>query len=75
MTNGKSPIRKGTVVRWNWSGSSASGKILEIHRSRVTRKLNGSDITRYGSSDNPAYVIEQDDGSRVLKLRDEVERA
>jgi hypothetical protein len=68
-------IRKGTTVRWQWSGSSATGRVVEVHRSRVTRTLGGSEITRNGSDDDPAYLIEQDDGSRVLKLRSEVERA
>ena len=67
-------IRTGTQVQWSWSGSTASGTVVEIHRERVTRTLGGSEITRNGSDDDPAYVIEQDDGARVLKLRSEVER-
>ena len=35
----------------------------------------GSEITRNGTDDNPALLIEQEDGSRVLKLRSEVDRA
>ena len=42
---------------------------------RVTRTLQGTEITKNGSEDCPAYLIEQDDGARVLKLRSEVERA
>lgn len=68
-------IREGSTVRWRWSGSTAEGKVKEIHRSRITRTLDGSEITRNGSDDDPAYLIEQDDGARVLKLRSEVERA
>lgn len=68
-------IREGSEVSWSWSGSTATGKVVEIHRERVTRSLGGSDITRNGSDDDPAYLIEQEDGSRVLKLRSEVERA
>ena len=68
-------IREGTTVRWQWSGSSATGKVVEIHRATVVRQLGGSEITRNGSDDDPAYLIEQEDGSRVLKLRSEVERA
>ncbi len=68
-------IREGTEVSWSWSGSTASGTVVEIHRERVTRTLGGSEITRNGSADDPAYLIEQDDGSRVLKLRSEVGRA
>lgn len=68
-------IREGTEVSWNWSGSTATGKVVEVHRTKVTRTLAGSEITRNGSDDDPAYLIEQDDGSRVLKLRSEVSRA
>ncbi len=41
----------------------------------MTRTLGGSEITRNGTDDNPALLIEQEDGSRVLKLRSEVDRA
>lgn len=68
-------IRKGTTVQWSWGPSSASGKVTEIHRTKVTRQTEGAQITRNGSRDNPAYVIEQEDGTTVLKLRSEVERA
>jgi hypothetical protein len=65
-------IRKGRTVRWQWSGSTAEGKVVEIHRSKVTRTLGGSEITRNASDDDPAYLIEQEDGARVLKLKSEV---
>lgn len=68
-------IREGTVVSWKWGSSTASGKVAEIHREKVTRTSKGSEITRNGSGDDPAYVIEQDDGTTVLKLRSEVEQA
>ena len=68
-------IREGTEVSWSWSGSTATGKVVEVHREKVTRTLAGSEITRNGSDDDPAYLIEQEDGSRVLKLRSEVSRA
>lgn len=70
-----SQIRKGTEVRWKWGRSSATGKVTAVHRERVTRTIDGSKITKNGSRDEPAYEIEQDDGSRVLKLAGEVERA
>ena len=35
---------------------------------KVTRTLKGSDVTRNGSTDDPALLIEQDDGTEVLKL-------
>ena len=67
-------IREGSTVRWKWSGSTAEGKVVEIHRSKITRTLSGSEITRNGSDNDPAYVIEQHDGAKVLKLKSEVEQ-
>jgi len=37
--------------------------------------LSTGETTRNGSDDDPALLIEQEDGARVLKLRSEVERA
>lgn len=68
-------IRVGTEVSWKWGRSQATGTVAEIHREKVTRTSKGSEITRNGSDDDPAYVIEQDDGTTVLKLRSEVEQA
>lgn len=68
-------IRKGTEVSWKWASSTASGKVTEVHHEKVTRTTKGSKISRNGSEDDPAYVIEQEDGTTVLKLRSEVEQA
>jgi hypothetical protein len=67
-------IRKGTQVKWTWGRSTASGKVTEVHHGRVTRTTKGEEITRNGTDDNPAYVIEQEDGTVVLKLQSEVTR-
>jgi hypothetical protein len=67
-------IREGSTVSWSWGNSTASGVVREIHREKVTRQTKGSEITRNGSDDDPAYVIEQADGTTVLKLRSEVEK-
>ncbi len=67
-------IRTGTTVKWKWASSWAEGSVTEVHHDTVTRTTNGSEITRHGSEDDPAYVIEQDDGTVVLKLQSEVER-
>jgi hypothetical protein len=68
-------IRTGTTVKWKWGGSWAEGKVSEVHHDKVTRTTKGEEITRNGSDDDPAYVIEQEDGTTVLKLASEVERA
>ena len=65
-------IRKGSKVTWKWGSSTAEGKVAEVHREKVTRTIKGEKITRDGSKDDPAYVIEQEDGGKVLKLKSEV---
>lgn len=68
-------IREGTTVKWNWGSGTAEGTVDETHKSKVTRTINGSEVTRNGTDDDPALVIKQDDGQMVLKLKSEVERA
>ena len=68
-------IREGTKVEWDWSGSTATGKVKEIFHEEVTRTIDGNEVTREASDDEPAYLIEQDDGDRVLKSSSEVRRA
>ena len=68
-------IRTGTRVKWKWGQSWAEGKVVEVHHETVSRTTKGNEITRHGSDDDPAYVIEQEDGTTVLKLSHEVERA
>ncbi|MCC2548071.1 DUF2945 domain-containing protein [Hymenobacter sp. BT175] len=65
-------MRKGTKVSWKYGTGTATGKIEETHKESVTRKLKGHDITRNGTADNPAFVIVQDNGDRVIKLKSEV---
>lgn len=68
-------FRKGQTVSWNWSGGTATGKIKDRYERKVTRKIKGSEITRNGDADNPAYLIEQEDGDEVMKLASELKPA
>ncbi len=65
-------MRKGTQVSWKYGTGTAAGKIESVHKESITRKLKGHDITRHGTADNPAFLIVQDNGDRVLKLKSEV---
>ncbi|MBY8337973.1 DUF2945 domain-containing protein [Alteriqipengyuania sp. NZ-12B] len=60
-------------VQWDWGDGTAKGQIKERFEREVTRTLQGSEITRKGSEDDPAYLIKQDDGDEVLKLGSEIE--
>ena len=68
-------IRTGSPVRWKWGSSWAEGEVTEVHHDTVSRTSKGSEVTRHGSAEDPAYVISQEDGTTVLKLASEVERA
>ena len=67
---GDRQIREGSPVTWPWGSGKGQGDVKEIHRGDITRTINGTDVTRHGSDDNPAYLIKTDD-SKVLKLRSE----
>ena len=42
-------------VKWKWGNGEGRGQITERFERDVERTLNGSQITRHGTSDNPAY--------------------
>ena len=68
-------IREGTRVRWAWGTGHAEGKVLERHERSLTKNIDGNPVARNGSADDPALLIEQEDGQIVLKLQSEVGRA
>lgn len=67
--------QKGTWVEWDWGTGTATGTVADSFTERVTRTISGSAITRNADDDNPAYLIEQDDGQEVLKSHSEVRKA
>lgn len=67
-------IRNGTRVRWKWGTGTAEGVVTERHEEPVRRTFDGTEVVRNGSAEDPALVIEQEDGQAVLKLASEVER-
>lgn len=68
-------IQEGSQVKWKWGNGEAKGKVVESYTEEVTKTIDGSDITRRGEQGNKALLIEQEDGSQVLKLENEVEKA
>ncbi|ADF51552.1 conserved hypothetical protein [Zunongwangia profunda SM-A87] len=71
----KKMIQKGSKVKWEWGNGTATGKVTETYTKEVTKTIDGSKITRKGEQGNKALYIEQEDGSNVLKLEKEVEKA
>ncbi|WP_371157557.1 DUF2945 domain-containing protein [Jannaschia sp. 2305UL9-9] len=66
---------EGDKVKWDWGNGTAEGTVQKTYEQKITRKLQGSEVTRDGSSDDPALYIEQEDGDGVLKLSSEVKKA
>lgn len=63
---------KGTRVEWEWGNGMGNGKIKERYTEKVTREIDGTEVTRNASDANPAYLIEQEDGDEVLKSHSEL---
>lgn len=68
-------IQKGTEVKWKWGSNWAKGKVDETFDHEITRTISGNEVTRKGESGNKALLIKQEDGQRVLKLEQEVQKA
>lgn len=74
MSNSNS-FQTNQYVEWEWGNGTAKGQITERFERDVTRTLKGSEVTRNGSEDDPAYLIKQEDGDEVLKLGSELKAA
>ena len=69
-----SSYNKGDRVSWEWGNGRAEGKVAETFTEKVTRTIGGNEVTRNASDDEPAYLIEQDDGGEVLKSHSELKK-
>ncbi|HKL34664.1 MAG TPA: DUF2945 domain-containing protein [Salegentibacter sp.] len=68
-------IKEGSNVKWKWGNGEANGKVTKTYTEEVTKTIDGSEITRKGEEGNKALFIEQEDGSKVLKLESEVSKS
>jgi hypothetical protein len=65
-------FRIGSKVEWRWGKGTGIGKVKESFTDDVERTIAGATIKRKASADEPAYLIEQEDGRCVLKSHSEV---
>jgi len=65
----------GTTVAWRTTSGTVEGVVMGIHPRPVVRRVKGVRLARLGTPEDPAYEIEQTDGSRVLRLHSELEPA
>lgn len=70
-----SGLEKGARVRWRWGNGHGEGQVVDVFTHDVERTIKGTDVRRTASNEDPAYLIEQDDGDQVLKSHSEVEQA
>ena len=68
-------FKVGNEVEWPWGRNFATGRVKEIFEESVTKTIKGSKITRHGSAEKPAYLIEQANGNVVLKSETELHSA
>lgn len=61
-------------MTWKWGNGTATGTVQSTFTKKVTRTIEGNEVTRKGESGNKALYIEQDNGDHVLKLESEVQR-
>jgi hypothetical protein len=75
MNRSLEPFIPGDRVKWKWGAHWAEGAVREVFTNRVERIIKGVRIVRNGESDNPAYLIVQDNAAEVLKKHSELFRA
>jgi hypothetical protein len=68
-------VVEGDNVTWCWGNGTATGTVKSIFEERTTRKIDGTEVVRNGTKENPALYITQEDGGSVLKLLSEIETA
>lgn len=66
-------MKVGDQVGWQWGSGIATGTVLELRPERTQIESKGKVITRNGQSDDPAVIIQGDNGSTVIKLAHEVQ--
>lgn len=67
-------VKKGDQVTWNWGRGTADGTVTDTFTDDVTRTIKGKKIKRKADDREPAYLIKQEDGDRVLKSASEVHK-
>ena len=67
-------ISVGNEVEWKWGRGKAEGKVTEKFTKDVERKIKGKTIKRKADADEPAFLVKQEDGDRVLKSQSELKK-
>ena len=66
------PYNIGDSVMWEWGEGTAHATIKKKYTSKVSVTIKGNEVTRNADDENPAYLLQQKDGSKVLKSQNEL---
>lgn len=69
-----SNVHKGDEVSWKWGKGKAEGKVSQTFDHDVERKIKGKTVKRKADEKEPAVLIQQKGGDRVLKSASEVQK-
>ena len=67
-------LEEGDEVRWKWGDGHGRGTVQSVFAERTTRTIDGHEVVRDGSKDDPAVYVRVEDGNNVLKLQSELEK-
>jgi hypothetical protein len=67
-------MKKGDKVHWKYGKGEGKGTIKQKFEKDVRKNIKGSEIKRKASKDEPAYLVEQDNGNQVLKSESELKK-
>jgi len=67
-------IEVGNEVEWKWGRSKAEGKVTRKFTHDVERKIKGKSIKRHADAGEPAFLVRQENGNRVLKSQSELKK-
>lgn len=65
-------IQKDTRVKWKFMGQTHKGIVKKVFIKNVTLKIDGQVVRQKADTGNPAYLIEHENGHKVLRNFEEV---
>lgn len=74
-TNDTAQYAVGERVAWHYGWGDAIGVIREKYTHTVTKQMLGFDLTKEATPENPAYLIEQEDGRWTIRSGSEIKQA
>lgn len=48
---------EGDAVKWKWGNGYGHGQVKSRFEEKVSRTIDGTEVVREGSKDNPAYDV------------------